>query len=239
LRRHHYFLIGLILCLALLSVPRARAQYNTKLTPNETLSSQHIWSNQNGYYYANLDAGSWTVIVKSDGFWGMSLAVAVRDADTAEVMAATEGSGGASVSLEFTLEENTIVNILVEETGSGSGFYSIGVYNGLNAVAATYGVWLIIVPVLVFVSIGVIVYRAKSGGKTADDQELQVEAPEFAVPERYRHRGETKDIRTMRLPAKCPSCGASLSQKDIDWVGPLEAECNYCGAIVKARLERL
>ena len=179
------------------------------------------------------------MVVKSDGFWSLRLAVAVRDADTSEVIAATEGSGGGSVSLEFTLEENTIVNILVEETGSGSGFYSIGVYNGLNAVAATYGVWLIIVPVLVFVFIGVVAYRVRSGGKPADDQELQVQAPEFAIPEKHRHREETTEIRTLRLPAKCPSCGASLSQEDIDWVGALEAECNYCGAVVKAHLERL
>lgn len=239
MRRHHYVPICLILYLALFSVPNARAQYDTKLNPNETLSSQHIWSNRNSYYYANLTAGSWSVVVKSDGFWSMRLAVTVRDADTSEVIAATQGSGGSSVSVEFTLEENTIVNIMVEETGSGSGFYSIGVYNGLYAVAATYGIWLFIVPAIVVAVIGVVVYLVKSGGKTPDDQELQVEAPEFAIPEKHRQREETTDIRTLRLPAKCPSCGASLSQEDIDWVGALEAECNYCGAVVKARLERL
>ena len=68
-----------------------------------------------------------------------------------------------------------------------------------------------------------------------------VEAPSFAIPD--RHRGRTRrdgtEIRTVRLPERCPSCGGSLTHEDIDWTGPLEARCNYCGGTVRATFESI
>ncbi len=67
-----------------------------------------------------------------------------------------------------------------------------------------------------------------------------MEAPESAIPRSRWTRAEgASEIRTVRLPSKCPSCGATLSPEDIDWIGPLEAKCAYCGGVVHARLERL
>ncbi|TFG07013.1 hypothetical protein EU538_09385 [Candidatus Thorarchaeota archaeon] len=235
LRRHHVIL-GIVFVLVLLPVPNAKAQYDTRLYHNETLRSQRIMSTLNKYYYANLTAGSWTVVVQMDGLWGLNFAVTVRDRDTSAVLAEAAGS---SISLPFTLDEDTLVNILVEQVGGISGYFNIGVYNGFDAIVASYGIWLIIIPAAVIGLIVVVGYRGRSRVRATDEDGMQVEAPDFVIPQRYRQQAETSDIRTVRLPAKCPSCGASLSQEDIDWTGPLEAKCNYCGSVVRARLEQL
>jgi len=36
------------------------------------------------------------------------------------------------------------------------------------------------------------------------------------------------------VPAECPSCGSSISSKDLDWIGPMQAKCPRCGATVNA-----
>ncbi|MFX0107454.1 MAG: hypothetical protein ACFE7R_04155, partial [Candidatus Hodarchaeota archaeon] len=61
------------------------------------------------------------------------------------------------------------------------------------------------------------------------------------IPKRERSRSESDgtEIRTVRLPSRCPNCGALLSQSVIHWIGPLEAECNYCSSIVRAQFERV
>jgi hypothetical protein len=33
-----------------------------------------------------------------------------------------------------------------------------------------------------------------------------------------------------QVPSRCPSCGASISTEEVDWVGPLQARCPYCSA---------
>ncbi len=238
MRRCH-ILVSLIFLLVLISVPRARAQFGARLDPNETRSLEHLWGNERGYYFANLTAGSWTVVVKSVAFWGMTFDITVSDANTAVVLAETEGPSKTTASLQFTLEEDTVVNILVDEEAGKAGYFDIGVYDDFSALYATYGVWLIIAPVLLVGLLVAIVYGVKSRGRRSVDQGMQVEAPAFVIPKSYRQKPETADIRTVRLPAKCPSCGASLSQEDIDWTGPLEAKCNYCGSVVRARLEKI
>lgn len=36
------------------------------------------------------------------------------------------------------------------------------------------------------------------------------------------------------IPTNCPSCNSPLSSERIDWVGPLQAKCPNCGAVVNA-----
>ena len=40
-----------------------------------------------------------------------------------------------------------------------------------------------------------------------------------------------------RLPRRCPDCGAPVIWDDIEWVGPLQAKCRYCGAPLEATLK--
>ncbi|TFF91635.1 hypothetical protein EU545_03410 [Candidatus Thorarchaeota archaeon] len=94
-----------------------------------------------------------------------------------------------------------------------------------------------IVGIFIFVLVVVIIIRVcRSSAEMAKSFTMQ--APSHAIPERYQGgRSDGPDMRTVRLPATCPSCGANLSQESIDWVGPLEAKCNYCGATVRAKFE--
>ena len=37
-----------------------------------------------------------------------------------------------------------------------------------------------------------------------------------------------------QVPTQCPSCGAPLSSENVEWVGPLQAQCPYCFMTVDA-----
>ena len=91
------------------------------------------------------------------------------------------------------------------------------------------------------VIISAIVFIKVFQGFSQVQKGFTVTPPSFVIPERYQKRGRSHDgaVKTVRLPEKCPSCGASLSHEDIDWTGPLEARCNYCGGTVHAKFENI
>ena len=70
-------------------------------------------------------------------------------------------------------------------------------------------------------------------------QDVMMEVPAFAIPESQRATSGQTEVRTVRLPTKCPQCQAPVSHEGIDWVGPLQAKCNYCGASMNANFERV
>jgi hypothetical protein len=100
-----------------------------------------------------------------------------------------------------------------------------------------FGIMFMVVPIFIFViAIIIIVKVCQSSAQIAKG--FTVQAPSYAIPERYqRGRSDGADMRTVRLPNTCPSCNAPLNQESIDWVGPLEAKCNYCGATIRAKFE--
>ena len=49
----------------------------------------------------------------------------------------------------------------------------------------------------------------------------------------------TKEKVIYQVPAVCPSCGASISQEEVDWVGPLQAKCPYCRATIEVEKKSL
>ncbi|MFW9770246.1 MAG: hypothetical protein ACFFF9_15715 [Candidatus Thorarchaeota archaeon] len=105
----------------------------------------------------------------------------------------------------------------------------------------TMGSMFFWVPVIIVMFILMMVMRFFRRGRRRRFDGVCMEAPRFAIPE--KHRGQTRtdgtEIRTVRLPSQCSNCGAQLSSKDIEWTGPLEAKCNYCGSTVRAQLERI
>ena len=98
---------------------------------------------------------------------------------------------------------------------------------------------------IIFILIAIIVVVGICSGfrraRTLGDRMLSVAMPASFAPGSYGDRGmsDGTDFRTVRIPEKCPSCGAPLAQENIDWVGPLEAKCNYCGATIRATFERI
>ena len=102
---------------------------------------------------------------------------------------------------------------------------------------------MIVVSLVFFIIVIVVLVKVCRRGavisKAVDS--FVVEAPSFAIPESQRGKTRTDgaQIKTVRLPTTCPNCSAAISQEKIDWVGPLEAQCNYCGATVRAKLENM
>lgn len=101
--------------------------------------------------------------------------------------------------------------------------------------------FLTIIPIIAFIII--LISVAKFCERVSQGSSgFTVQPPAFVIPERHRRQSTRSDgstMQTVRLPERCPSCGASLSHESIDWVGPLEAECNYCGATVRATFEEI
>ncbi|TFG34082.1 hypothetical protein EU527_05210 [Candidatus Thorarchaeota archaeon] len=107
-----------------------------------------------------------------------------------------------------------------------------------------FNIMFIIVPIIfvvVFVIIAFTVCRGGMGIARSVSRGFTVDAPSFVIPNRYRgeRRSDGSQMTTVRLPERCPSCGATISQEGIDWTGPLEAKCSYCGGPLRATFERV
>ncbi len=104
--------------------------------------------------------------------------------------------------------------------------------------------FFIVVPVLTIVFgtiVVIVIVRTVCKAGTVAERMTTVAMPSRFMPRPAVERTTTdgSDIRMVRIPERCPSCNAALSHEGIDWVGPLEARCSYCGATVRATLERL
>lgn len=48
------------------------------------------------------------------------------------------------------------------------------------------------------------------------------------------HSPESSRRVVFEIPRECPSCGASLNSEQVEWIGPLQAQCPYCLATIEA-----
>ncbi len=48
------------------------------------------------------------------------------------------------------------------------------------------------------------------------------------------HSPPQHEKRSYQAPSTCPSCGASISTNEVDWVAPLKAVCPYCETVMDA-----
>ncbi|MDF1540730.1 MAG: hypothetical protein P1Q69_17675, partial [Candidatus Thorarchaeota archaeon] len=239
----------------------------TSLIANERLDNQLLMGREDDYYQAgfyqvSLNPGHWTIVVET--FFDQEVKITVASNSNMSAIIAESGTGwGNYPEVDFALASTETVYILVEENspyGDSTAIYNIGVYD--DAHLATYMAStltfttsitdnpfdlssffaafmyifiaiLILVPILCVICIS---RRAKS-----QLESLQViKAPQVAIPQKYQSRTEVDDgLRMVRIPVKCPECNAPLSPESIDWVGPLEAKCNYCGSTVRAKFERI
>ncbi len=241
--------------LALVFVSPVTAQSN--LEPNVPRTMEHLWGSEHVTYDASLTAGHWTVIVTSDAFWGLQLRIEVAsDSSFTDIIAENGLSTGNFPSIEFDLSSDTIVYIRLEENsvyGDTSGFFDIGIYDEGHVLGARFGSflsanWMILLFTVPFIFIIIPCAFAARRGRGPGAQQyyrrrrsFTIDAPSHAIPD--EHRGRTRadgsNLTTVRVPKKCPNCSAALAQSTLDWTGPLEARCNYCGATVQATFERV
>jgi endogenous inhibitor of DNA gyrase (YacG/DUF329 family) len=82
-----------------------------------------------------------------------------------------------------------------------------------------------VVSFLVFFGIIVIII-CRASKASRQQARIMYEVPNVpAKPERHIIR-ET-------LPTKCPECLAPISYEKVNWVGPRQAQCPYCGHVVE------
>ncbi|MHA2187404.1 MAG: hypothetical protein ACW99V_04120, partial [Candidatus Thorarchaeota archaeon] len=103
-----------------------------------------------------------------------------------------------------------------------------------------FSLMFFVVPIIFVVVFIIIAIKVCNVGSKAVGS-FTLEAPSFVIPDQHREgqRTDGSHIKTVRLPEKCPSCSAALSHEGIDWVGPLEAQCTYCGGTVRATFESI
>ena len=107
-------------------------------------------------------------------------------------------------------------------------------FNDMFQFISTMMIVFVIIFAVVFIVVAVKI--CKGGANVASG--FTLEAPSFVLPQsREGTRSDESQMKTVRLPDKCPNCGAALSHETIDWVGPMEARCNYCSGTVKATFE--
>jgi hypothetical protein len=42
-----------------------------------------------------------------------------------------------------------------------------------------------------------------------------------------------------KLPSKCSACSAPVSMQNVEWVGPLSAQCSRCGSGIDVEWQKL
>ncbi|MHA1769501.1 MAG: hypothetical protein ACTSV3_06565 [Candidatus Thorarchaeota archaeon] len=239
----------LFLC-GILLVGTVSAQ--ASLVPNVPRTDEHLGFSPSNLYVATLEAGHWTVIVSSDSFWGLEVKITVSwDSSSSNAIAVSGNGTGNYPRVDFTLSSNATVYILVSENsvyGDTSGMYDIGVYDDAHLPSPLIPDdpfdWMILIMVIVVLSvvfIGVACARRATPVKKEVFASITVEAPLSVVPQEQQEKvlAPGRQTTTVRLPLKCPSCGADVSPENVDWVGPLEAKCAYCGATMRATFEEL
>ena len=88
---------------------------------------------------------------------------------------------------------------------------------------------------LLFIVFGVLVFANSMKQKEAKKAGLSKDMKQEALTE-----GRSTVVKVDRriiyqVPKKCPECGGSLSNEEVDWVGPLQAKCPYCRTTIEAQ----
>jgi hypothetical protein len=88
---------------------------------------------------------------------------------------------------------------------------------------------------LLFIVFAVLVFANNMKQKEAKKAGLSIEVKQEALTE-GRPTVVKVDRRIIyQVPSKCPECGGSLSNEEVDWVGPLQAKCPFCRTTVEAQ----
>lgn len=250
MHRRQSFLMALIIISLFLLMATVSAQSN--LVANITRENEYVWGGDSNDYMADLDAGHWTVVVNSESFWDLEVKITVAtDSGLTNVIVESGTDYGNFPRVSFDLTSASTVYIRISENSvysDSGGSYRVGVYDDAHIPgffeSLSFIEWIILISVLSFLIPMIIcvvaIRRSRRTTKRAMGT-IAVEAPMHAIPDRYQGSVQTHGSRTttVRLPVVCPSCGAQISHESVDWTGPLEAQCGYCGATMRATFENV
>ena len=222
------------------------------LVANSPRTDEYLYSGSTNDYVSDLEAGHWTVVAYLDSWYDLEVKITVSLDISGSNIIAVSGSGtGNYPSVDFTLNSSSTVYIAVSENSvyhDTSGYYEIGIYDdshipGLLASIDPDDLIIMIILAVIFIPIciGCIVSTRSERKGRESYESITGEAPIHVIPDKHQEsfRFDDSKTTTVRLPLKCPSCGAEVSFEGIDWVGPLEAKCGYCGGTMRATFERI
>jgi hypothetical protein len=225
----------------------------SSLVANITRETEHLWSTDPNSYVADLDAGHWTVVVNLDSFTDLEVKITVAtDSGYSNVIAESGTDYGHYPRVDFDLASDSTVYIRVSENSvysDTSGFYRIGVYDDSHIPgffqSLSFFELMMLISVLAFlIPLFICIFAVRRSRRTSQRimDSVLVEAPIHVIPDEHQGSVQTHGSRrttTVRLPTACPSCGAQVSHESVDWTGPLEAQCGYCGATMRATFENI
>ncbi|TFG33048.1 hypothetical protein EU528_01740 [Candidatus Thorarchaeota archaeon] len=221
------------------------------IVSNVPRTDEYLYSGSTNSYVTDLEAGHWTVVIEPD--WDdIEVKITVSWDISGSNIIAVSGSGtGNHPRIDFTLNSSSTVYIAVSENSvyhDTSGYYDIGIYDDSHVPGFLASLdeddWIfIIIIVVTFVPICIGSLASYISGRKGREvyESIAVEAPIHVIPDKHQKsiQSHGSQTTTVRLPLKCPSCGAEVSHEGVDWVGPLEAKCGYCGGTMRATFERV
>ncbi|MFW9794159.1 MAG: hypothetical protein ACFFEE_07655 [Candidatus Thorarchaeota archaeon] len=261
MHRRHPLLLSCVFILLFIMMGTVSAQ--ASLVANIERTSEHVSGGDTNHYVADLEAGHWTIVVDTESFWGLEVKITVAtDSGYTNIITESGTDYGNYPTVDFDLASNSTVYIGVTENSvysDTSGFYDIGVYDDAHIPGffqtLDFFDWIFIfiaASIILPLCIGLIACRRvrrstqpiRMGRRMRMARRrrmdgILVEAPMHVIPDEHQEKVMTHGSRTttVRLPLNCPSCDAVVSHESVDWVGPLEAKCSYCGATMRATFE--